>query len=94
MDSLETWIEIAGMFCNGNYYDLNAMKVYLAEHSTTRDPFRARFDVVLRDRPLTALDWERRMNTDFEDDDGFYAFLRALYAFLFEDGEWPDGNEF
>lgn len=91
MDSLETWLETMFLFFSANTYDPERLKANLEASPTHTRHFRGRFVVVLRDRPLTPDDWERRMDLGFDSADELYEHLQDIYSFLFEDGPFPDG---
>jgi hypothetical protein len=45
---------------------------------------------VLENRSLTADDYARRTDIEFENDETLFAYLHALRDFLFADGPYPE----
>lgn len=90
MDRFKPWLETMYFYCSSELYDLDRLKLYLAENVRQREFIQETFLVILDERPFTSLDWEKYMNLDQDSDEDLYAFLTGLYAFLFKDGSYPD----
>ena len=50
------------------------------------------FEHVLNARQLNALDYEEKVDIEFASDEELYGYLMRLYAYLFEDGPFPEWN--
>lgn len=48
---------------------------------------RQGFEDLLRKRQLTAVDYERLTDIEFNDEESLYAYLHAMYRYLFEGQE-------
>ena len=90
MDRFEPWLQYMFMYCSAELNDLDRLKAELANNQGRRDFVQSRLRQILTERPLTAVDWEKRMNFALENDDELYEFLDALHQFLFADGAYPE----
>ena len=89
MVSLDSWKETMFLFCGAETYDPDSLKVGLAKNSIDAGEFRGRFEAILSNRPMSAMDYERDIGFHFEEDEELYHYLSAMFAFLFENGSFP-----
>lgn len=89
MVSLDSWKETMFLFCGAETYDPDSLKAGLTENRIAASEFRSRFEAILTDRPMSAMDYERDIGFHFDEDKELYHYLSALFAFLFENGPFP-----
>lgn len=86
----QAFLQDISLYCHANSYDLDALKRILVKPSEWSERLRRNFDHVLEKRSLTANDYARRTDIDFEDDEALFYYLKALYDFLFSGGPYPE----
>jgi len=79
-----------GLYCHANCYDPDGLRQRLAPPSEWSERLRRNFDYVLENRSLTARDYSRRTDIEFENDETMFAYVEALRDFLFADGPYPE----
>lgn len=90
MVSIESWKRTMFPLCGPETYDPDTLKAGLEIDPDDSRRFRERFEAVLRDRPLTADEYERDIGFRFDNDEEMYGYLREMFGFLFEDGPFPE----
>jgi hypothetical protein len=78
-----------GLYCHANCYDPDGLRQRLDPPSEWSERLHRDFDHVLKHRSLTANDYTRRTEIEFENDESLYAYVEALRDFLFSDGPYP-----
>ena len=86
MVSIESWKKTMSMLCGSETYDPDDLKAGLEIDPDDARRFRERFEVILRDKPLTVGEYEKDIRFHFENDEEMYGYLRAMFGFLFEGG--------
>lgn len=89
MVSFNGWKHTIYLYCSANVMHPQRLKSMLAERPEKAQDFRARFEIVLRDKPFTAQAWEDEFDTSFDEDEEVHAHLQAIYDYLFLDGPIP-----
>lgn len=84
------WLDDMFLYCGANVYGPDKLKDELSVPSEWRAQFRRNFEHVLGTKTLTAKDYERRTDIEFDSDDELFAYLRKLYNFLFAAGPYPE----
>lgn len=86
----QAWLNDMFLYCGANVYGPDKLKEELAIPSEWSMRFRRNFEYVLEKRSLTADDYARRTDIDFEDDEALFYYLKALRDFLFLGGPYPE----
>lgn len=86
----EAWLDDMFLYCGANVYGPDRLKEELAWSSEWSERLRRNFDYVLENRSLTADDYARRTDVEFENDEALFAYVEALRDFLFADGPYPE----
>ena len=76
----EAWLSDIRLYCGGNTYDPYRLRQVTAEKSQWTERLKRNFEHVLISRQLTALDYEKKVDIEFANDDEFYAYLQRLFA--------------
>ncbi|WP_037306593.1 hypothetical protein [Ruegeria halocynthiae] len=86
----EAWLSDIGLYCGGNTYDPVKLRQITTEKSEWSERLKRNFRHVLISRQLSVLDYEEKVDIEFGSDDELYAYLQRLYAYLFQDGPFPE----
>lgn len=86
----ETWLSDIGLYCGGNTYDPDKLRQVFTEKSEWSERLKRNFEHVLISRQPSALSYEEKVDIEFASDNELYGYLQRLYAYLFEDGPFPE----
>ena len=89
MVGLEGWKNTMFLFCSANVFEPHELKKRLLKNPEGARDFKARFEVVLREKPFTAQAWEDEFDTSFDEDEEVQEHLQAIYDYLFLDCPMP-----
>lgn len=79
-----------GLDCHADCYDPDGLRQRLNPPSEWSARLRRNFDHVLEHRSLTANDYMRRTDIEFENDETLFAYLQTRRDCLFADGSYPE----
>lgn len=86
----QAWLDDMFLYCGANVYGPDKLKEELGWSSEWSEHLRWNFDYVLENRSLTADDYARRTDIEFENDEALFAYVEALRDFLFSNGPYPE----
>lgn len=89
----QAWLDEMVFYSGGNAYGYPQLKEAVGCNGEWSDRYRKNFDHVLAERKLTALEYEKRAEVNFDTDAELYQELSKLYLYLFQDGPYPDGPD-
>ena len=75
--------------CSTNVFRPHELKKRFQGDPEDARAFKARFEVVLREKPFTAKAWEDEFDTSFDEEEEVQEHLQAIYDYLFLDCPMP-----
>ncbi|MBO9466565.1 hypothetical protein J7443_15075 [Tropicibacter sp. R15_0] len=85
----KAWLDDMFIYGGANVYGPSQLKEEIDAAGEWANRFRANFEHVMKDRTLTAEEYEARTEISFDTDSEMFEYMGKLHQYLFNNGVHP-----